>query len=251
MRDRGVSEIIGFILVFSLIIGTVSLVYVGGFAGLQDARDHEQLENAERAFDVLGNNLESIASGSAPSRATEIKLSDATLTLSDKTKVTVNTTGRNASFATPRTLYYEPARSNSAVIYEAGAVLRSDGEDARMVNEPTFIFGPNQTVVRAIETRGGIKSTGGDTTVLVRSDEVFRDIKHEHEDEASQVNVTIRIEPQSGHVDAWHRYLNGTLNEAYENPSHTCEKRATEVVCTDVMTDSVYFSAVGIELDFT
>lgn len=250
MRDRAVSEIIGFILVFSLIIGTVSLVYVGGFAGLQDARDHEQLENAERAFDVLANNLESIASGDAPSRATEIKLSDATLTLEDKTEITVNTSGRNASFSTPRTIYYEPTHSNSAVIYEAGAVLRSDGEDARIIKEPTFIFGPNQTVVRTIETRGGVQSTSGDTTVLVRSEEVFRDIKHEHQNDASQVNMTIRIEPDSGHVDAWYRYLNGTLNAVYENPSHTCEKRATEVVCTDVMTHSVYFSEVGIDVKF-
>ena len=79
-RDRrGVSETVGFVLVFSLVLLTVGTVLTVGYAGLQDARDAERVNNAERAFDVLANNIEDITARGAPSRGTEIRLAEASI----------------------------------------------------------------------------------------------------------------------------------------------------------------------------
>lgn len=248
--DRAVSEVVGFILVFSLVLATISFVYVGGFSGLQDTRDHEQMANAERAFDVLANNLEELGQGKAPSRATEIKLAGAQLRTTEPTLITVNTTGMNASGASPRSIVYQPESSNSAVIYEAGAVLRDDGGEAIMIREPDFVFGPNRTVMRVIETRGGKQSIGGDTTTLVRGERRFVDIRHQAEDADSQINTTIRITPASGHVEPWHDYFEDALDEAYGTTgADYCTTSADEVVCTDVMTHSVYLGATGVGVE--
>ena len=80
---RGVSEIVGFILVFSLVLGTITLVYASGLSGLDDTRDAERITNAERAFDVLANNFQQMGRGEAPNRATEIKLAEAQLSVRD------------------------------------------------------------------------------------------------------------------------------------------------------------------------
>ncbi|MFC7136780.1 hypothetical protein ACFQRB_10335 [Halobaculum litoreum] len=71
---RAQSDAIGFVLVFSLIVLTVGTVYAAGYPALQDLRSDEQLENMERAFEVLDDNVDDMAREGAPSRATEIKL---------------------------------------------------------------------------------------------------------------------------------------------------------------------------------
>ena len=76
---RGASETIGFVLVFSLIVLTVGVVLTVGYTGLQDARDAERVNNAERAFDVLADNIEDITDRGAPSRGTEIRLAEAAI----------------------------------------------------------------------------------------------------------------------------------------------------------------------------
>ena len=68
---RGVSEVISFVLVFSLIAATVALVYVSGIGGLESTRSSQRVTNAERAFDVLHDNIANIHRRCTPSRATE------------------------------------------------------------------------------------------------------------------------------------------------------------------------------------
>ena len=96
-NHRAVSEIIGFVLVFSLILGTITIVYVGGLSGLDDARNAERVNNAERAFDVMANNFQQMGRGDAPNRATEIKLADAQLTTTPNRAVNVNRTGLDSA----------------------------------------------------------------------------------------------------------------------------------------------------------
>lgn len=247
--ERAVSEVVGFILVFALVLGTISFVYVGGFTQLEETRDHEQMSNAKRAFDVLANNFEDLGRGQAPSRATEIKLAGAGLQTTEPTVITVNSTGKNASEAQPRSIVYRPETSDSAVVYETGAVLREDGERAIMVREPDFVFGPNRTVLRVIETRGGLQSVGGDTTTLVRGERDFQEIRHQNEDPDTQINVTIRVDPATRNPDPWEEYLDESLTEAYDSPTHSCTTTNGEVICTDIMTHSVFFGATGVQIE--
>ncbi len=79
MPDRGQTETLGFALIFALMISSVVITFTAGYAGLQDVRDIERTNNAERAFEVFADNIGDITQNSAPSRATEMKLSDARL----------------------------------------------------------------------------------------------------------------------------------------------------------------------------
>ncbi len=246
--DRAVSEVVGFILVFSLVLGTISIVYVGGFSGLQDARDHEQHANAERAFDVLANNFEELGRDKAPSRATEIKLSDAGIRTTEPSIFSINTTGYMANGSAPRSILYEPVGSDTSIVYDAGEDVRADGDDAIMVREPDFIFGPDRMVLRVMELRGGLQSVSGDTTTLIRGEKQFQEIRHQHHDPATPVNTTIRIEPSSGYTGVWETYLDESLTEAFPSGSHECQSQDTEVICTDIETHSVYFSTTGVRI---
>lgn len=248
--ERAVSEVVGFILVFSLVLGTITLVYVGGLGGLQDTRDHEQMANAERAFDVLANNLQELGKGKAPSRATEVKLAGAQIRTTEPSLISVNSTGMNASGASPRSIVYRPESSDSAVVYEAGAVIRQDGDQAIMIREPDFVFGPDRTVIRVIETRGGLQSTSGDTTTLVRGEKRFQEVRHSNQDPDAQFELNVSFRPASGHVKPWHDYFEESLNEAYGTDGDDfCTEGTTEVTCDGIDTHSIFFGSTGVQVE--
>ena len=79
MLDRSQSDVLGFVFVFAIVVSTIGLVFATGFTGLQDARDFERVNNAERAFEVLRDNVGDMIYRGAPSRVTEIKLASASL----------------------------------------------------------------------------------------------------------------------------------------------------------------------------
>jgi hypothetical protein len=217
MDRRGVSETIGFVFVFALVTASVGVVYTTGIGGLEDARQDEQLTNAVRAFDVLDDNVEDLTREGAPSRATELKLSEATLGFGDpvRVEIQVNDTGSNAnaSYAmTTRPLVY--TGSAGKVVFSAGATFRVDGDAAAMRAEPGFLVGgaePNASVVPLLVTypRTGAGGVGGSATVLVVAHRQEAGVGGTFEtgtapgDSDARVNVTV----ESPRADAWGRYF--------------------------------------------
>lgn len=173
--DRGANEIIGFVLVFSLVVSAVGIVSVFGFQSLEDTRDSEEVNNAQRAFDVLADNLADIHQRGAPSRATEISLEDAQLQVGEPVNVTV--VGVNPSSADAVSVFsYNPivfeGRTDSKVVYSNGAVFLDTPEGGVMLQEPPVVIKPGRLAFPIIQTTpsGGITSTGGQT-VRVRADQ--------------------------------------------------------------------------------
>jgi hypothetical protein len=178
---RGVSEVISFVLVFSLIAATVALVYVSGIGGLESTRSAERVTNAERAFDVLQDNIADIHREGAPSRATEVKLSDAQMTYGESTRIAVrveNLTDTNASVSNVSSVTIDPivyaAESGPELVYSNGAVFRQDRGGTVLNTPPGFLFtddgGERTAIVPTIQTRSrGIGGVGSQGTILVRT----------------------------------------------------------------------------------
>ena len=210
MREgRAVSEVVGFVLVFALITSTVGVVYVVGFDGLEDARNAERLNNVERAFDVLADNVEDIHQEGAPSRATELKLADGQLALGPETHVNVSTDTRVLTNQSIRPLVF--SSDDTHIAYENGAVLRSQLGGAWMSQAPPFdlreVNGTKRLLFTVVDTnRQGTTGVGGDSTVLVRT---VRD----DGPNAVQVDtgvtsvVTISLETTTARAAVWRRYF--------------------------------------------
>jgi len=173
-EPRAVSDTIGFVIVFSMVIAVVGLAFAGGLPALESVRDVERVDNAERAFDILAENLDDVQSQNAPSRATEIKLADASLALGEP--VTVNVTGLSTvpgrSFSTEyttRPIVFEAA--DSAVVYSMGAVFRQEPGGTAALRSPPLVATSERVVlpVLVLQDDGGT-SVGGSTTVLIRTD---------------------------------------------------------------------------------
>jgi hypothetical protein len=164
-EDRGVSEVLGFVLVFSLIVASVGIVFTAGLSGLQDVRDAERVTNGERALDVLAENYDDVIAG-APSRATQIRLADASLRIGDP--VAFELEGETDPLNVSRITF---AVGDEAVHFVDGAVIRESPGGAVMLREPSGVLDAETMVVHRtrLRTAGAPAAVGGgDRTVQVR-----------------------------------------------------------------------------------
>jgi hypothetical protein len=252
MADRAVSDVVSFVLVFSLIAATVGVVTVVGFAGLENARDAERVDNAVRAFDVLADNFEDIYRDSVPGRSTEIKLADARLSLESGTEINVSlpdVPGGTDSASVESIVY--TAKDGSALVYETGAIIRVDDGGAVMLQEPKMLFsvdpddGTRTVVVPIIQTRSADEdaTAAGSTTVLVRGDLAVTEVLTSR---SSTDNVTLRFTTTPARAPVWLRYFESELDDpAWESD---CEIVGGETVECTLETDRIYVTATRIDV---
>jgi len=208
MTERGVSEVLSFILVFTLIIASITLISVGGLGSLQDARNAEQLNNAERAFDILSDNVADMYQRGAPSRATEISLGEAQLRTADNVTMTVEVKEEGSPYTRVgqwriRPIAFE-GTADRKIVYEAGGVYRTNRDGGRRIRDPPLLVTDNHALLTVVGVNRPEKQSLGGSTVLVRANHRDTDIAYRDTDanaEAIRVNVT---GPRS---TLWERYL--------------------------------------------
>lgn len=235
MTDRAVSDVLGYVLVFSLIVSTIGMVYTTGVGGLNDVREAEKLSNGERAFDVLDSNLADLVSGTANVRATEVKLEDATLGFSDPVTVTVSVENGSSYEAELRPVYFSGTNRETRIVAANGAVFRQQGSEAVLRNEPDLVVGSSKAVVPLLLTRTRASDRAGSGHVLVRTKVADRAVVRL---DAPDQEVTITVEsPRAG---AWADYLEAETGQP-------CSVSSGIATCT-IDTETVYVQVVRIDV---
>lgn len=208
--DRGVSEAVGFVLVFSLIILSVGFIYVGGFQSLQDLQRGEQLQNAERAFETLSANFEDLQQRDGPSRASEVDLNGGQLTVRPGANVTINVSNATAEVFNAtipaRALSYR--LGSTFVEYEGGATFRrvADGGASIPIRDPLFRCTDDAAIVSVVTlagTDGSVAGTGSVTVTGVREESRLLFPEDRPADPVTEVNVSFDSPNEGG----WNRSL--------------------------------------------
>lgn len=240
MRERAQSDVLGFVFVFAIVVATIGLVFTTGFSGLQDARDFERVNNAERAFEVLKDNVEDMVFRGAPSRATEIKLADAELSFGNP--VVINVSADGGSFNTSQSvdpIVYD-ADTGTEITYTAGAILRQGERGGIVTRAPGFVLSDNRTVIPIIQTRAaGSGGIGGDGTVLIRSSVARRNVLY-----AGDETVTLWVNITTPRAGAWHDHLD-------DRDDVTCEPLAGDRVTCRVTTRRAYVTLISVDTELT
>lgn len=243
MPDRGLSEALGFVLVFALVMGTVSTVTVVGLGELREVQDAQRVDNAGAAMEVLADNVDDLVLEGVSRRSTEISLPGGRLAFGDPVTVTVRgeaveNPARNFTYRlTTRPLIYA-GDDGEQIAYNAGALFRSGPAGVTMVEEPPLLRSPDAATVAIVQTRRGGTSAGlgGSSTVLVRAKRAVADLY--------QVNDTqydIAIDVDSPRAEAWARALGDRAGTTCSTPS------AGTATCT-FTADRVGVAVVRIDL---
>jgi hypothetical protein len=171
--DRAVSETLGFILTFSVVVASVGVVYTVGFGAVLDLQDAEQDANAERAIGALAESFGDVERGNAPAQAGEVRLGGSRLRLADGEQITVTVTGGGAPYvhtSSPGALVFSD--EDASVAYVSGMVVRTDRNETgevvgrSLVERPSFVCRPDQATVSLVV----LESQRGQANPDVRTD---------------------------------------------------------------------------------
>jgi type II secretory pathway pseudopilin PulG len=133
--DRSISDLIAFILMFSIIITGVGIVSLGAFGNLTEFSDREKVENSERGLTAMASTLDEFQRQSDTYRP-EIKLAiggssaylnqtNLTVTVDDVTKTEYE------YFLNSTEQRFDRRPEDVVVSYEGGGVFRRPGFGAR------------------------------------------------------------------------------------------------------------------------
>ena len=254
-EERALSESIGFLFVFAAIVMMASIVYATGFADLQDTRDFEQANNAERAFGILASNMEDVSHGGAPSRATEVQLDDdAEMYTGDSVYADIyvvdqdDPDNNDSVHADIEPLVYESG--DHKIVYANGAIFRSSGDSETMVREPGFSISEDRVVLPMIRTYvpgDDRKIALGSDTVLVRGlNEHTHGIPYVAQPPADAESYDISIVMHTERAELWESYF--TEQDGIDEDDCEVDDGVLECELTDV--DQVQASSVSVSLVF-
>jgi len=177
MNNRGVSEIMGYIIVFSMVVATVAIVSTVGVGQIEDVRESEQMNNVEKAFDLYATNVNDIAFRGAPSRSTEMQLDAGQLEIANPVVVSFRGIDADNPAANNFSESYEvwpvtftgPDR-NREVVYAGGAVFRTNRGSGTMVTAPQIVARNGRVQIPLIHTRSRTAQSLGGGTARIRSE---------------------------------------------------------------------------------
>lgn len=239
--ERSVSEVLGYIIVFGIVLTAIIAIVVGGVPILEDARDTSQVENAERAFDITASNFADLYEQGAPSRATQIDLGAGNLYYDNNVTITVNNGGDTLGTAEFRPVVMS-VTDNRNVIYEGGAVFRgSPGEETMRRDPPFLLEEDDRALIPLVKTHSSVVESAGSRTILLRGVAEDRDLTNEDDTQPGDIEIVI----ESPRYDAWAQGL-----ERQTDAECDTEPDDNEAICElDLDGDSsVYVTKHQIEL---
>lgn len=248
--DRAVSDVLGYILIFGLILSSVALVTVGGSNSLNTVRDAERFENAQRVFDVLDENVEDHLETGINSRGTEIRLADAGLDFGESVALNVSVDGHGYNATVTEPLVYRQSSARQ-IRYVAGATVRQDRGYAQVTNRPPLRIDDEESLVTFVRTRGRDSGISGSGRILVRTRLATQSI-HEYSGEAPYT-VTINVTTdQADRAEAWKRWLETESGTTFTVRDGTdSDGDSINIVSNDgdpIETDRLYVRTVIIDV---
>jgi hypothetical protein len=230
--NEGVSESIGFILIFAMVIMGIGLVTLYGYPMLLQQQTSADEQIMEKNMIVLQNDMKSLAYKTVPYKETSMKIGGGALTVN--TDVTNGPRFRiiSPSGVVDRTiktgsLKYQSTSTQEEISLQNGAVmkrnLQGSSSGSVMLAEPRWFYDGqtgalvinviciNSSVLMAREGIGTVQMVLGETDYTNKG--VMNDVSIEYTPDAGQ----------DYHI-AWQNYFSRTLNMGctWSSPTLTC-----------------------------
>lgn len=249
--DRGLTDVVGYVLIFSMVALTIGIVAVAGLSTLVEVKNVEQTRNAERALDVLADNLKDLRLTGAPYRATELRLTGATLDTA--TTATMNISGWDGAGTnftvevTSDIITWRSTRgSQTTLVYTFGTLLRNPREGGIVSRQAPFRFAPDRTIIPIVQTRSRSAQSFGEGTVRVRAERSVPLIQHRG-DASMYSNLWLNVTTR--YADTWKQYLDAQRGTTCSIQTASGSKET--VACDLAGRDELYITIhpVNIELE--
>jgi hypothetical protein len=200
---RGQSSVVGVVLVFALVILTMTITVAVGHAALSDTQDQLSEDRAELAMTQLDSQIAGVALGRSNLQSLEIGSEADGYTLDESAgRMTVEVGGTTKLDTDMGAITYD--QGGATIAYQGGGVWKAnrDGE-ARMVSPPEFHYRDATLTLPLVVVEG-------DSSV---SDTLYVEDKTrtQHWPSGSDTNPvsggTVTVTVESAYADAWANYF--------------------------------------------
>ncbi|MBP2031023.1 hypothetical protein J2755_001971 [Methanohalophilus levihalophilus] len=162
--ENAVSEVVGFILIFGMVILAIGIIYAFGYPMLQSNMETSVFESSEQSFIVIQSNMKAVAFEQSPVKTTKMKIQTATLAYSNESFIQIDYNGTTIKKALGR---IELIQDEKKIVYESGGVFKRYDRDSQVLVSNPHIFstvaasGENVVSVGIISLYGNAASSGG------------------------------------------------------------------------------------------
>jgi len=233
MNDHAVSEAIGFIIIFGIMLSGIALVVLYGYPMLLAEQQNTNIRNMERNMIVLQNDLKGLTYKNVPFKETTLQVAGGTLSvhpepgkgegLKSRFIVEVNGTPLPAYF--PGEIHYDSQDLEATISLENGAVnlIYWDFEKGSvMIAEPRWFYDePTETFVMSFVTinSSDILSQTGIGSVKMKLVEQEQKINNS----INSARITYVPDPTNNYKIAWKNYFSSpSLKMTEDNLTPSC-----------------------------
>mgnify|MGYP005832179885 FL=1 len=207
-NDEAVSESLGYILIFGVVISCIGIMLLSGSQVISDTEKRNSLQAVEQSFNILSSDIKMTAFDSSPIRTDRIKIDGGSILVDSQEPVlTVKYPGSSVLFTDAiGSVVYASDSSDDTIAVENGALIKGYGtSNSQIVSEPRMYYcqDTRTLMISVIDISGVPSSIGGDTicNLKLKSSGVAQPIEMIS---ASGDTVTISIKSEYGR--AWEQY---------------------------------------------
>lgn len=214
--DRGLSDLVGFVVIFGIVLFAASLTLTVGQGQLDQLKENEQIRNAERGMELLGQQFDRIEAGQATVQTGQLQLAEGSLETTNRTRIVIEIQEDNGADRT-YTLNGTGVQyqfEDQLIAYEGGGIFRrAEGAQSPGVATitPEFTCTDSRSFVSVVTLNGSFSLGGGTATVrseLANTSVVYPINRTGTVGTSPSVeNVTVRFPGLSGSENGW-EFLN-------------------------------------------
>jgi len=206
MDKKGVSEVVGYLITFGIVVAVVGVIYASGMPVVDETQDKSAFQSMETSFLTLQNNIKKVAFGQSPLRTMKFNLIKGSIGAKNNAgNIVVTVDGTSPYNFTFGNIEY--TIGTRKVVYELGAVIESTPGGSIIISDPPIFFtnysGNKNVFISVINVSGGFSAGGGIAEMHMGPYNITRDT-HVY----IYPGVTLNdINVTSSYGAAWNRYL--------------------------------------------
>ncbi|GAA5263545.1 DUF7289 family protein [Methanocalculus sp. MC3] len=245
-NDDGVSEAIGFILIFSIVVLGIAIVVLYGFPLLIAGQGSADMRNMEQTMIVLQNDQKSISYKMVPYKETALQVQGGMLFVTGESGVFTVSYRKPDNSIEILPLYevgqirYVSDLDSTRIVIENGAVLTRPerGSGSAMLAEPRWYYDdPSNTLILSIikiETEKE-RALSGVGRIEMKSDPEKK-VTNGYDAQTGSIEIQYSpLSPEHDYSVAWENYLTGRLGMVQNSENVYTHPSASKLVVQETV----------------
>jgi len=217
--NRAVSEVIGYVIIFGIVMLAIGTIYAVGFPLLQSSKDATQFQSIEQGFLILQTDLFKVALDQAPVRTTKLGTAEGGSLRSDPDACNLTIEIIHSGTVDNHTIVMGNIEFNSrvgSVACENGAVVVKYQSGSIMRSKPRMFNSTDQgdILFSLVKINDSFSSRGGGIAQVTISNPRFNESVFNTP--AVYQNGKLRLKVDSVYSDAWERFISDEFNIMFD-----------------------------------